>query len=81
MCSAGSRLLALKYATAIALAIKMPGSFRAPLMIGANLIFMVYLAWRTAKVDGERYSQAGIAGYYRGVWNLFYAQYAVFPFI
>ncbi|CAL8465199.1 g4734 [Coccomyxa elongata] len=77
----GSGLLALNFAGAIALAIKMPGSFRAPLMIGANLVFMVYLAWRTAMIDKEKYSQAGIAGYYRGVWNLFYAQYAVFPFI
>ena len=28
-----------------------------------------------------RYSQAAIAAYYRGVWNLFYAQYAILPFI
>lgn len=50
-------------------------------MIGANLLFMAYLAQQTAKIDKGRYSQLAIAGYYRGIWNLFYAQYAIFPFI
>lgn len=74
-------MLALNYAGAIALALNMPGTFRAPLMIGANVLFLLYLASETAKIDTGKYTQPAIAAYYRGVWNLFYVQYLVFPFI
>ncbi len=78
---AGSGLLAVNYAAAALMALRMPGAFRVPLMLGCQAAFAGYLAWETARVDAAQYSQAGIAAYYRGIWNLFYAQYAVLPFI
>lgn len=52
-----------------------------PLMVGANVLFCIYLWFETARVDAAKYTQPAIAAYYRGIWNLFYAQYAVLPFI
>ena len=50
-------------------------------MVGAQVLFSAYLYWETARVDAAKYSQAAIAAYYRGIWNLFYAQYSILPFI
>ena len=50
-------------------------------MVGANVLFTIYLWLETTRVDAAKYTQPAIAAYYRGVWNLFYAQYAVLPFI
>ena len=80
-CAAGSGLLAANYLTAITLALRMQHAFRVPLMVGANVLFCIYLWLETARVDAAKYSQPAIAAYYRGIWNLFYAQYAVLPFI
>ena len=80
-CPAGSGLLAANYITAIVVALRMQHAFRLPVMVGANALFCVYLWIETARVDAGKYSQAAIAAYYRGVWNLFYAQYAILPFI
>ena len=77
----GSGLLAVNFAAATVMALRMPGAFRVPLMVGAQALFAAYLYWETARADAAKYSQAGIAAYYRGVWNLFYAQYAILPFI
>jgi homogentisate solanesyltransferase len=73
--------LAATYAAAVALALRMPQAFRVPLMVGAHVLFAAYLFVETARVDAARYSQAAIAAYYRGIWNLFYAQYLLLPFI
>ena len=79
--SAGSGLLAANYITAITVALRMQHAFRLPVMVGANVLFCFYLWFETARVDAAKYSQSAIAAYYRGVWNLFYAQYAILPFI
>ena len=78
---AGSGLLAANYIGAITMALRVQHAFRVPLMVGANVLFCMYLGFETARVDAAKYSQPAIAAYYRGIWNLFYAQYAVLPFI
>jgi len=80
-CAAGSGLLAANYTTAIVYALRHQHAFRVPLMVGANVLFTIYLWLETTRVDAAKYTQPAIAAYYRGVWNLFYAQYAVLPFI
>lgn len=67
--------------SAVVLALRMQEAFRVPLMVGANVLFCIYLWFETARVDAAKYTQPAIAAYYRGIWNLFYAQYAVLPFI
>ena len=74
-------MLAANYITAITVALRMQHAFRLPVMVGANVLFCFYLWFETARVDAAKYSQSAIAAYYRGVWNLFYAQYAILPFI
>lgn len=50
-------------------------------MAGAHALFAAYLFLETARVDAAKYTQPAIAAFYRGIWNLFYAQYALLPFI
>lgn len=78
----GSGLLLLNYVGAVVLALKiMPGAFRTPLMVGAHALLGVGLIGATLKLDSGKYTQAAIADYYRFIWNLFYTEYALFPFL
>lgn len=56
-------------------------AFRVPLMIGAHAALGAVLAFRAWKLDAAKYSQAAIQGFYRWVWNLFYAEYFLLPLI
>lgn len=58
-----------------------PGSFRTPLMVGAHALLGVGLVAATARLDAAKYTPGAISDYYRSVWNLFYAEYALFPFL
>jgi homogentisate solanesyltransferase len=77
----GSGLLLANYAGAAALALRCPAAFNVPLMVGAHGALAALLAWRTLQLDAAGYSAAGIAGYYRFVWSLFYSEYALLPFL
>ena len=39
------------------------------------------LVWQTAKLDRSGYTAPAIAAFYRFVWNLFYSEYLILPFI
>ena len=77
----GSGLLLANYAGAIALALRMPGAFNAAVMIPAHAVLAIMLTYKTLKLDAAGYSQEGIAAYYQFIWNIFYAEYALLPFI
>jgi len=77
----GSGLLIANYAGAIALALRMPSAFNASAMIPFHALFAVMLTYKTLKLDAANYSKAGIQAYYQFIWNLFYAEYALLPFI
>lgn len=77
----GSGLLLGNYVLAAAMALQQPAAFRVPLMLGAHAVLGVLLIWQTLKLDSAKYTQAAIAGYYRFIWNLFYTEYAMFPFL
>ncbi|CAM8892017.1 unnamed protein product [Rhodiola kirilowii] len=77
----GTGLLMINYIGAILAAVYMPQAFRIRLMIPAHTILAIaltYQAWILEKAD---YSKEAILGYYRFIWNLFYAEYAIFPFL
>ena len=71
-CHAGAGLLAANYVGAVAAALRMPGAFRARLMVPAHLLLLAALLAQTARLDRERHTAPAIATFYRGIWNLFY---------
>lgn len=78
---AGAGLLLANYVAAIILAIRMPGSFRAPVMIGGHAVLALALVLRTAKLESEKYTGPAIQAFYRFIWNLFYSEYLLLPFL
>ncbi|GMP87130.1 hypothetical protein CsSME_00039645 [Camellia sinensis var. sinensis] len=66
----GSGLLLLNYIGAILAAVFMPQVFKRSLMIPAHTILALSLIFQEA-----------ISEFYRFIWNLFYAEYAMFPFM
>ncbi|DBA83085.1 TPA: hypothetical protein ACH3X2_006614 [Trebouxia sp. C0005] len=77
----GAGLLLANYVAAIILAIRMPGSFRAPVMIGGHALLALVLVWQTAKLESEAYTGPAIQAFYRFIWNLFYSEYLLLPFL
>lgn len=77
----GSGLLVANYMGAIALAMRMPLAFNASVMIPFHALFAALLVAATIKLDKSKYSQDGIADYYRFIWYLFYSEYALLPWI
>ncbi|CDY08482.1 BnaA05g27180D [Brassica napus] len=54
--------------------------FRGSLMIPAHMILASCLVFQTWVLEKANYTKEAIAGYYRFIWNLFYAEYLLFPF-
>ncbi|CAN7050503.1 unnamed protein product [Brassica oleracea var. botrytis] len=75
----GSGLLLVNYISAISLAFYMPQVFRGSLMIPAHMILASCLIFQTWVLEKANYTKEAIAGYYRFIWNLFYAEYLLFP--
>ncbi|XP_024986797.1 homogentisate solanesyltransferase, chloroplastic [Cynara cardunculus var. scolymus] len=77
----GSGLLLINYIGSVAAAFYMPQAFRGSLMIPFHAILASCLIFQAWVLERANYTQEAIAGFYRFVWNLFYAEYIVFPFI
>ncbi|XP_059668569.1 homogentisate solanesyltransferase, chloroplastic [Cornus florida] len=77
----GSGLLLLNYIGSVSLAVYMPQAFRRSLMIPAHTILALSLIFQTWLLEEANYTKEAIAGFYRFIWNLFYAEYIMFPFI
>ncbi|GAQ84991.1 Putative homogentisate prenyltransferase [Klebsormidium nitens] len=77
----GIALLLLNYVAAIAAAFVLPGAFRLPVMAGGHAALAASLVYQGVRLEGTRFSQEGVAGFYRFIWNLFYLEYALLPFI
>uniref|UniRef100_A0A2P2KE19 Uncharacterized protein n=2 Tax=Rhizophora mucronata TaxID=61149 RepID=A0A2P2KE19_RHIMU len=77
----GSGLLLVNYIGAILAAIYMPQAFRRNLMIPAHIILAASLIFQAWVVERANYTKEAISAFYRFVWNLFYAEYIIFPFI
>lgn len=74
-------MLLANYVGAIVYALKQPGVFRLPTMVGAHAVLAIVLVLQTLQLDRQRYSQEAIAQYYRRIWSLFYTEYALLPLV
>ncbi|PKI32808.1 hypothetical protein CRG98_046801 [Punica granatum] len=77
----GSGLLLLNYIASIFAAIYMPQAFKRNLMIPLHTVLALSLIFQTWVLEKANYTKEAIAGFYRFIWNLFYAEYIIFPFI
>ncbi|XP_060668728.1 homogentisate solanesyltransferase, chloroplastic isoform X2 [Ziziphus jujuba] len=77
----GSGLLLLNYIASIAASIYLPQAFRRNLMIPTHTILALSLVFQAWVLEQANYTQEAIAAFYRFIWNLFYAEYIIFPFI
>ncbi|XP_058204796.1 homogentisate solanesyltransferase, chloroplastic isoform X1 [Rhododendron vialii] len=77
----GSGLLLLNYVGALLAAIFIPQAFRRSLMIPAHTILASSLIFQAWLLEKSNYTKEAISGFYRFIWNLFYAEYIMFPFL
>ncbi|KAJ8527543.1 hypothetical protein K7X08_014994 [Anisodus acutangulus] len=77
----GSGLLLTNYIGAVVAAIYMPQAFRSSLMIPVHVILALCLVFQAWLLERANYTKEAISAYYRFIWNLFYAEYIIFPFI
>jgi len=77
---AASAVLLLNYAGAIATALLAPaGVFRRWLMVGGHALAAAWMARATMKLKPEETSS--LKDYYKQIWNCFYFEYMMYPFI
>ncbi|XXG81902.1 hypothetical protein AAC387_Pa09g2439 [Persea americana] len=77
----GTGFMLTNYVGAILLAIYMPRAFRSSLMIPAHIILGLALIFEARKLERAKYSKEAVSSFYQYIWNLFYAEYIIFPFI
>ncbi len=77
----GVGLLMLNYAGAIYLGLACPLDFKAPIMVGAHAVLAAILGLRTVKLAKEGYTRGAVQSFYQWIWNLFYAEYLLLPFV
>jgi len=77
---AASAALMLNYVGAIATAcLAAPGTFKRWFMVSGHAAAAVWLAISTIKLKAD--SAKSIKQYYKQIWNLFYFEYMMYPFI
>jgi homogentisate solanesyltransferase len=77
----GSGLLLLNYVGAVAAAVAIKEWFNQPLMIGAHVLFSVFLIVKTKALETEGFTKNAVQRYYQNIWYLFYSEYLILPFI
>lgn len=77
----GTALLLANYVMAVFLAFTQSSAFNTPVMAGVHIILGLVLIFRAYKLHQTGYKKDGILSFYRWVWNLFYSEYLVFPFL
>ncbi|XP_050227466.1 homogentisate solanesyltransferase, chloroplastic [Mercurialis annua] len=77
----GTGLLLLNYIGAVCAAIYMPQAFRRNLMIPVHTILAACLIFQAWALERANYTKEAISEFYRFIWNLFYSEYIIFPFI
>ena len=71
-------VLLLNYIHAVATALLVPG-FRRVFMAGGHALAAVWLLMSLRKLKPEQTSS--LKAYYKRIWDLFYLEYAMYPFI
>ncbi|KAK6945422.1 UbiA prenyltransferase family [Dillenia turbinata] len=77
----GSGLLLLNYISSVMAAVYMPQAFRRSVMIPAHTLLAMSLIFQAWILEQASYTKEAIAKFYQFIWNLFYAEYILFPFI
>ena len=77
----GVGLLMANYAGAVYLGLTQSAAFNAPLMVGAHALLAAVLALRAAKLAQAGFTRPAVQKFYVWVWNLFYAEYFLLPFL
>ncbi|GBG62965.1 hypothetical protein CBR_g34665 [Chara braunii] len=77
----GTGIILCNYVGAIALALSMPATFNLPVMIGGHVLLALSLSYNAWKLAKAGYAKPAILAFYRFIWNLFYGEYIMFPFI
>lgn len=77
----GAGLLLANYVGAVAAAVYLPQYFNQRVMITGHSVLAVALVYQTWLLDSAQYTKESIAGFYRFIWNLFYSQYILLPFL
>ena len=78
----GTGLLLANYAGAIGMALAAPGAFFRPTFAAAAHAFLAAALLASAKaLSNAKYSKEAVADFYRRIWSLFYAEYALFAFL
>ncbi|XP_022151404.1 homogentisate solanesyltransferase, chloroplastic-like [Momordica charantia] len=77
----GSGLLLLNYVAAIVAAIYNPQAFNRNIMIPVHAILASSLIFQSWLLERANYNKEAISTFYRFIWNLFYAEYIIFPLI
>lgn len=77
----GTGLLLINYIGAVLVASYIPQGFKGNVMISVHSLFAAGLIFQAWLLEKENYSKEAISAFYRFIWNLFYAEYVVFPFI
>ncbi|XP_057982844.1 homogentisate solanesyltransferase, chloroplastic [Malania oleifera] len=77
----GSGLLVLNYIGSILAAVYLPQAFKRSLMIPVHTILALSLIFQALVLEQANYTKEAISSFYRFIWNLFYAEYIIFPFI
>ncbi|CAH9117601.1 unnamed protein product [Cuscuta europaea] len=76
----GSGLLLVNYFGAVLAATYIPQAFRTRLMIPLHTTLAVCLVFQAWLLEKSNYTKEAILEFYRFIWNLFYAEYLLFPF-
>jgi homogentisate solanesyltransferase len=69
------------YAGAIYLGLTRASEFNAPLMVGAHGVLAAVLGLRALKLAAAGYTRPAVVSFYVWIWNLFYSEYLLLPFI
>lgn len=78
----GTGLLLANYAGAIGMALAAPGAFFRPAFAAAAHAFLAAALLGSARaLSTAKYSKGAVADFYRRIWSLFYAEYALFAFL
>ncbi|MEW5314444.1 MAG: hypothetical protein WDW38_005944 [Sanguina aurantia] len=76
-----SGLLLTNYIGAAVLSVKFPLLFNAPIMAGGHALLGSILIYRAFKLEADKYTPSAVSSYYRWIWNLFYSEYLLLPWI
>ncbi|XP_027069415.1 homogentisate solanesyltransferase, chloroplastic isoform X1 [Coffea eugenioides] len=77
----GSALLLINYVGAVLAAIYLPQAFKGGLMIPVHVVLALSLVFQAWLLERANYTKEAILAFYRFIWNLFYSEYIIFPFI